>query len=84
MVFTKEDWTQALKEVYRVLKPGGWIQLLEPEVMVLYLSTCAVMNLTPFFQTSGNEIIQKFSNDRTCLFFGSAKKVESNIHNHPQ
>ncbi|KAJ3839484.1 S-adenosyl-L-methionine-dependent methyltransferase [Lentinula raphanica] len=26
---TKEQWTDALKELYRVLKPGGWIQLME-------------------------------------------------------
>ncbi|KAI7864740.1 S-adenosyl-L-methionine-dependent methyltransferase [Spinellus fusiger] len=28
---TKSDWTKALEELYRVAKPGGWIEFKEPE-----------------------------------------------------
>lgn len=30
MTFDRAYWIQSLAEVYRVLKPGGYIQLLEP------------------------------------------------------
>ncbi|GAN05891.1 methyltransferase type 11 [Mucor ambiguus] len=32
---TNEDWDNALKELYRVLKPGGYIELAEPDLQDL-------------------------------------------------
>lgn len=29
---TKEDWTKALKNAYNILKPGGYIELVEPNI----------------------------------------------------
>ncbi|RUS21692.1 S-adenosyl-L-methionine-dependent methyltransferase [Endogone sp. FLAS-F59071] len=33
MSFTKEQWATVMKEILRVLKPGGWIQLVECDVV---------------------------------------------------
>ncbi|KAF7303053.1 S-adenosyl-L-methionine-dependent methyltransferase [Mycena kentingensis (nom. inval.)] len=32
IALTREEWVRALKELYRVVKPGGWVQFLEPIV----------------------------------------------------
>lgn len=40
MTFDRAYWVQALAEVYRVLKPGGYIQLLEPRYDVCCLLLC--------------------------------------------
>ncbi|KAG1437454.1 hypothetical protein G6F56_013095 [Rhizopus delemar] len=34
VTFNRTQWTDALKEVGRLLKPGGFIQLIEPQLMV--------------------------------------------------
>ena len=34
LAFDMSDWEGCLKEVYRVLKPGGYIQWTEPKLMV--------------------------------------------------
>jgi ubiquinone/menaquinone biosynthesis C-methylase UbiE len=42
--FNKLQWATSLKEAYRVTKPGGYIQLLEAQIMVCFiytLHTCA-------------------------------------------
>lgn len=36
MTFDRKFWIQALAEVYRVLKPGGYIQLLEVQYRVIW------------------------------------------------
>ncbi|CEG67564.1 hypothetical protein RMATCC62417_03974 [Rhizopus microsporus] len=33
LAFNRQQWLDALKEVHRVLKPGGFIQLAEPQLM---------------------------------------------------
>lgn len=38
MTFDRTLWDQALKEVYRIVKPGGYIQLLEVQYKVCILS----------------------------------------------
>lgn len=34
LAFTKTDYDDALKEIYRVLKPGGVVQLMEVDLIV--------------------------------------------------
>lgn len=34
LAFTRSQWEEALKEAYRVTKPGGYVQLLEAQLVV--------------------------------------------------
>jgi ubiquinone/menaquinone biosynthesis C-methylase UbiE len=53
---TLQDWQAAFKEMYRVIVPGGWVNLLE-----------AQMDLTKFKWTPGPATVQLFTVVRTLL-----------------
>jgi ubiquinone/menaquinone biosynthesis C-methylase UbiE len=36
LAFNRSQWQDALKEAYRVTKPGGYVQLLEVQLIVTY------------------------------------------------
>lgn len=38
LAFNRTNWIDALNEVYRLLKPGGYVQLLEAQLMVNLVS----------------------------------------------
>ncbi|CEP08045.1 hypothetical protein [Parasitella parasitica] len=42
---TDSDWDSALKELYRVLKPGGYIDLVEPDFHALFLAGPCMFSL---------------------------------------
>ncbi|KAI8642087.1 S-adenosyl-L-methionine-dependent methyltransferase [Parasitella parasitica] len=42
---TDNDWDSALKELYRVLKPGGYIDLVEPDFHALFLAGPCMFSL---------------------------------------
>jgi ubiquinone/menaquinone biosynthesis C-methylase UbiE len=41
LALRKEEWPLAVKEIIRVVKPGGMIQLMEPDFKVS-LMTCLI------------------------------------------
>jgi hypothetical protein len=53
---TRQDWRAAFKEMYRIIIPGGWVNLLE-----------ALMDLTQFKWAPGPAMLQLFTAVRALL-----------------
>ncbi|RUP48570.1 hypothetical protein BC936DRAFT_144386 [Jimgerdemannia flammicorona] len=69
LVFTPSDWVNTMRELVRVAKPGGWVELLESDSVIqncpasgqLFAAACMYLTSPP-------------ASNRPCLIFSTSRQ----------